>query len=82
MTLDWPLVLTIVGSNFALVLMGLGATITLFLWARTEAREDRKNDQERWETHRNEMMHILKAIQDESKEFHGKLCAIEERNRK
>jgi len=82
MDADWAMILTIVGSNLALVLMGLGATITLFLWARGEAREDRKNDQERWETHRNEMMTILKAIQDESRDFHGRMCAIEERSRK
>lgn len=80
--MDQTLFLTILGSNLVLVLMGLGATITLFLWARGEAREDRKNDQERWENHRKEMMNILKAIQDEMKDFHTRMCCIEERNKK
>jgi len=41
------------------------------MWARSEAREDQA-----------EVRLILKAIQDEMKDFHGRLCAIEERNRK
>lgn len=45
------------------------ATIAgLFLWNRTESRTDyRHHDQ------------ILKAIQEEIKDFHGRLCAIESR---
>ena len=30
----------------------------------------------------NKMTIFLKAIQDEMKDFHGRLCAIEERNKK
>lgn len=44
---------------------------TLFFWNRFEANADRRD-----------MMNILKAIQDEMKDFHGRLCSIEEKNRK
>jgi hypothetical protein len=48
----------------------VGANLAMFMWARTEARHDQA-----------EMRLIMKAIQDEMKDFHGRLCAIEERNR-
>lgn len=58
--MDWTQVLTIVASNLA-----------LFIWARTEANQDRRD-----------MMSLMKSIQDEMKDFHGRLCAIEERRTK
>jgi len=30
---------------------------------------------------RRDMLQIIRSIQDEIKDFHGRLCAIEERNR-
>lgn len=61
--MDWMQLFTIVGSNLA-----------LFIWARTEASQDRREMNSRLES-------ALKAIADEMKDFHGRLCAIEERNR-
>lgn len=58
--MEWIQLLTIIGSNIA-----------LFMWARSEARQDQQ-----------EIRDIIRAIQEEMKEFHGRLCAIEERNRK
>ena len=49
----------------------VGANLAMFMWARSEARHDQA-----------ETRLILKAIQDEMKDFHGRLCAIEERNKK
>jgi len=43
----------------------------LFLWNRSESNSDRR-----------EICCVLKAIQDEIKEFHGRLCSLEERSRK
>lgn len=68
--MEWTQTITILGANLVLALGCIGTTITLFLWCRSEAREDR---------HQTEM--ILKAIAEEMKDFHGRLCAIEERNR-
>lgn len=69
--MDWTQTLTIVGANIALVLASFGSTLTLFLWSRSEARADQQQIRE-----------LIVAIQDEIKDFHGRLCAIEERNRK
>ena len=46
-------------------------TLTLWLWNRTEARSDHR-----------QIIDLISAIKDEMKDFHGRLCAIEERNRK
>lgn len=68
--MTWTDVITIVGANFALMSVGMGITITLFLWCRAEAREDQHQIRE-----------LIVAIQSEMKDFHGRLCAIEERNK-
>jgi hypothetical protein len=68
--MDWTQVLAIVGANFALLLGFMGTVIGMFLWGRTEAREDRKNTEA-----------ILQSIQNEMKDFHGRMCAIEEKRR-
>ena len=58
--MEWGQVLTIVASNLA-----------LFMWARTESNNDRRD-----------LYVLMKGIQDEMKDFHGRLCAIEERRTK
>lgn len=45
----------------------VGANLAMFMWARSEARHDQS-----------EMRLLMKAIQDEMKDFHGRLCKIEE----
>lgn len=47
----------------------------LFLWNRSESNADRRELRQAMDTQ-------LKAIHEEMKDFHGRLCAIEERNRK
>lgn len=42
----------------------------MFLWNRSESRADIR-----------EVNSILKAIQEEIKDFHGRLCTIEEKNK-
>lgn len=68
--MDWQQVLAIIGSNIALMMISLGSTITLFLWSRSEARQDQA-----------QIRDLIVSIQQEMKDFHGKLCAIEERNK-
>lgn len=43
-------------------------TLTLWLWNRSESRADNR-----------EIVALIRSIQDEMKDFHGRLCAIEER---
>lgn len=53
------------------VLTLVGSNIALFLWARSESRADYRA-----------LRQLIEAIQAEMKDFHGRLCKIEERNRK
>ncbi len=56
---------------FAIVAANIGTVIALYI------QQDKKTEE-----HRKETSDILRAIQQEMKEFHGRLCAIEERNKK
>ncbi len=49
----------------------VGANLAMFMWARSEARHDQS-----------EIRILMQAIQEEMKDFHARLCCIEERNRK
>lgn len=64
--MDLIQVLTLIGVAVA----NIGTTITLFLWATNHAAEDKRA-----------ILNLMKMIQDEMKDFHGRLCAIEERNK-
>jgi hypothetical protein len=55
-------------TQFALFFIGV---FGLFIWNRTESRADIS-----------QVMSILDAIQKEIKDFHGRLCALEEKNKK
>lgn len=69
--MDWTQVLTIVGGNMA-----------LFLWATRQARSDYLHLDKKLEEHRKEVSQLIKAIQEEIKDFHNRLCKIEERRTK
>lgn len=64
--MDMTQALTII----AVFAANIGTTITLFVWATNRSDE-----------HRKETTAIIRSIQEEIKDFHGRLCAIEERNR-
>lgn len=57
------------------VLTIVGSNIVLFLWVRTESRADHRA-LESW------TKEMMTTIQTEIKDFHGRLCAIEEKNKK
>lgn len=52
------------------VLTILGANMAMFLWSVRQSRSDFLH-----------MSRIIESIQAEMKDFHGRLCAIEERNK-
>lgn len=54
-----------------IVLGNMAFVFPLWLWNRTESRADNRH-----------ILSLVEAIKDEMKDFHGRLCAIEERNRK
>lgn len=49
----------------------VGANIGMFLWASRQSRTDFLH-----------VMRVIDEIKKEMKDFHGRLCAIEERNKK
>lgn len=55
---------------FAIMGGNLAIILPLWLWSRSENRSDMRG-----------METILEAIRQDMKDFHGRLCAIEERNR-
>lgn len=77
--MTWIQVLTIVFAN-------IGWTTTMFLWLRKEANADRKelaaSINSGLTESRKEMAEFRKMWAQESREFHGRLCQIEERARK
>ena len=58
--MEWLQILTILGTNLA-----------MFMWARSEARQDQQ-----------EIREIIRAIQEEMKDFHSRLYALERENSK
>ena len=63
---------------FALILGNAALIIPLFLWNRSESRADIRHMDTKLESTRE----LVRAIYDEMKDFHNRLCAIEERNKK
>lgn len=51
-------------------IMLLATMSGLFFWSRSESREDSRRNQD-----------LIQAIKDDIKDFHGRLCSLEERNR-
>jgi|GEM_PF-995674 len=77
------------GPILALILGNAAFIIPLFLWNRAESRSDWRLMDSKMESFRAEngqimrsMENTINAIQQEIKDFHGRLCEIEERNRK
>jgi hypothetical protein len=61
--MDWTQFITFMIANMVF-------TLTLWLWNRSESRNDHRL-----------LLNLISAIKDEMKDFHGRLCAIEERNK-
>ena len=58
------------------------ANAGLIFWFRSESRADWRHMDAKMEKMSSDTNAILKSIQDEMKDFHGRLCAIEERKGK
>lgn len=72
MEMTWIQVLVIAFGNIAWML-------PIFFWVRAESRADaRKSDNDNKELRR-ELIDVMREMKEECKDFHGRLCAIEER---
>lgn len=68
--MEWIQVLTIVGANFAML-----------LWSMRERRADFHYVMKVTDEIRKEIATFKADVQSEMKDFHGRLCAIEEKNK-
>jgi len=73
--MEWVQVLAMIFGNAAFV-------IPLWLWNRSESRADMRYMDSKIEAHAKETQAIIQAIREEMKDFHGRLCSIEERGKK
>lgn len=56
--------------NAAEMIIFLASILGTFFWCRSESREDNRRIES-----------LINAIQQEIEDFHGRLCALEEKNR-
>lgn len=62
----WEQIFTLIASN-----------LVIFFWLRTEASADRREAS----ADRRDINKILFEMKEEMKDFHGRLCAIEEKRK-
>ena len=61
----------------AVILANMAVMLPMFFWLRSEANADRRESA----ADRRDVLQLIRDIQTEMKDFHGRLCAIEEKNR-
>jgi len=66
------------GPVIAMFIGNAAIVVPLFVWNRSESRADMRHMDAKLESTRE----LVRAIHDESKDFHARLCVIEERNKK
>ncbi len=69
-------------SLVIIMITTLAATVPLYVYTAGQTATQLKSVNDRMDDHRRETTQILLSIQAEMKDFHGRLCAIEERGRK
>lgn len=53
----------------------------LIIWFRAESRSDWRHMDNKIDANQKETAEIMRAIQEEVKDFHARLCIIEEKNK-
>lgn len=69
--MDWLQVLSLFLANAGLI-----------IWFRAESRADWRHIDAKTDAIRSEIREFQKEVMEERREFHGRLCSIEERNKK
>lgn len=62
-------------AQFGIFLITIGG---MFAWLRSDIALNRSESS----ADRRDLLQIIREIQQENKDFHGRLCSIEERNKK
>lgn len=73
--MNWAEVLVIIGAN-------LGLMIPMFLWLRSEANADRRDIAKMCMDMHNDVMQQMNEFRNDMRDFHGRLCTIEEKNKR
>lgn len=68
--MEFSQTLGIITGVLGVILGNAAIFIPLILWFRAEANSDRRD-----------IVNLIISIKDEMKDFHGRLCAIEERRK-
>ena len=83
-SIDLATLISVIAGTFTIIAFML----SMFLWLRSEANSDRRQIQEIQREDRKDLLQIGKnlesmvaAIQIEIKDFHSRLCIIEERKK-
>jgi hypothetical protein len=71
------LIIALCASAFTII----GAMIAMMLWVRGEANSDRRALDAEHKQLRRDMIDIMRAIELEMRDFHSRMCAIEERRK-
>jgi len=75
--MDWTQILIPVITILGVFLTNAALILPIFFWVRAEARSDNRHMDLKLESTRE----LVRAIYEESKDFHNRICVIEERNR-
>lgn len=62
-------------TQFAVFLITMSS---MFMWLKSDIKDIKTEAA----ADRRDLLQVIREIKDEQKDFHGRLCAIEERNRK
>lgn len=81
MELGWGQVLTIVGANIVLIMGMLGTYIALYVHNDKKIETNRKESTDLLKAINEEMKDFHQKYMEETRSFHGRLVSIEERNR-
>lgn len=73
MTADIGVIVAVVGTGIALI----GVVISMMFWVRSESNALRMEAKE----DRRDLLQLIKAIELEIRDFHNRLCSIEERRK-
>lgn len=73
MTVEWTQIIIPMVTVLGMFIANATLIIPLFIWVRSEARADARHTEDKLESTRE----LVRAIYNESKEFHKRLCEIE-----
>lgn len=76
--MDWTQIVIPLITVLGMFIANGALIIPLFLWVRAESRADMRHMDAKLESTRE----LVRAIYEESKDFHGRLCSIEETKKK